>query len=29
VEIGLNDVIEAGKKIVEGGIRGRHVVKIG
>ncbi len=29
VEIGLDDVIEAGKKIVEGGIRGRHVVKIG
>jgi acrylyl-CoA reductase (NADPH) len=29
VEIGLDEVIEAGKKIVEGGIRGRHVVKIG
>jgi acrylyl-CoA reductase (NADPH) len=29
VEIGLDDVIETGKKIVEGGIRGRHVVKIG
>jgi acrylyl-CoA reductase (NADPH) len=29
VEIGLDDVIEAGKKIVEGGIRGRLVVKIG
>jgi acrylyl-CoA reductase (NADPH) len=29
VEIGLNDVIEAGKKIVTGGVRGRLVVKIG
>ncbi len=29
VEIALDDVIETGKKIVEGGIRGRHVVKIG
>jgi acrylyl-CoA reductase (NADPH) len=29
VEIGLDDVIEAGKKIVEGGVRGRLVVKIG
>ena len=28
-EIGLGDVIEAGKKIVEGGVRGRLVVKIG
>jgi acrylyl-CoA reductase (NADPH) len=29
VEIGLGDVIEAGKKIVDGGVRGRLVVKIG
>ena len=29
VEIGLDDVIDAGKKIVKGGIRGRLVVKIG
>jgi acrylyl-CoA reductase (NADPH) len=29
VEIGLDGVIDAGKKIVKGGIRGRLVVKIG
>jgi acrylyl-CoA reductase (NADPH) len=29
VDIGLDDVIEAGKKIVGGGVRGRLVVKIG
>jgi acrylyl-CoA reductase (NADPH) len=29
VDIGLTDVIEAGKKIVRGGVRGRLVVKIG
>jgi acrylyl-CoA reductase (NADPH) len=29
VQIGLEDVIEAGKKIVKGGVRGRLVVKIG
>jgi acrylyl-CoA reductase (NADPH) len=29
VEIGLGDVIEAGKRIVEGQVRGRIVVKIG
>jgi len=29
VHIGLDDVIEAGKKIVGGGVRGRLVVKIG
>ena len=28
-EIDLGGVIEAGKKIVEGGVRGRLVVKIG
>jgi acrylyl-CoA reductase (NADPH) len=28
-EIGLGDVIEAGKRIVEGQVRGRLVVKIG
>jgi acrylyl-CoA reductase (NADPH) len=28
-EIGLDDVIEAGKKIIGGGVRGRLVVKIG
>jgi len=28
-EINLGDVIEAGKKIVAGGVRGRLVVKIG
>jgi hypothetical protein len=29
VEIGLDGVIDAGKKIVRGGVRGRLVVKIG
>ena len=29
VEIGMEGVIDAGKKIVKGGIRGRLVVKIG
>jgi len=28
-EIGLGDVIDAGKRIVEGQVRGRIVVKIG
>jgi acrylyl-CoA reductase (NADPH) len=28
-EIGLGDVIEAGRRIVEGGVRGRLAVKIG
>jgi acrylyl-CoA reductase (NADPH) len=28
-EIGLGDVIEAGRRIVEGQVRGRIVVKIG
>jgi acrylyl-CoA reductase (NADPH) len=27
-EIGLNDTLEAGRRIVEGGVRGRIVVKI-
>ena len=28
-EIGLADVVEAGKRILEGGVRGRTVVKVG
>ena len=28
-EIALSEVIEAGRQIVEGGVRGRIVVKIG
>ena len=28
-EIGLADVVETGKRILEGGVRGRTVVKVG